>query len=86
MLTTRPIRIEGHAPNMSNAKTPGRAILKGRGALQENALHRGAGAMTVNGKGKKVVLNSPSQLKTLRESDANPSQHVLNKRQNHSER
>ncbi|KZP28845.1 hypothetical protein FIBSPDRAFT_816644, partial [Athelia psychrophila] len=50
---------------MTNAKTPGRAILKGRGALQENALHRGAGAMTVNGKGKKVVLNSPSQLKTL---------------------
>lgn len=63
--------------NILNAKTPGRAILKGRGALQENALHR-AGVMTGNGKGKKVVLNTPSQLKTLREFDANISQHVLN--------
>lgn len=85
MLSTRPVRIEGHAPNMTNVKTPGRAILKGRGALQENALHR-AGAMSGNGKGKKVVMNSPSQLKTHRESNTYHSQRVLNKDQIHSGR
>lgn len=67
MLTTRPLRTENYPPNIANVKTPGRAILKNRGALQENALHRGT--MTGNGKGKKVVLNTPSHHKTLREYD-----------------
>ncbi|KAF7972607.1 hypothetical protein HWV62_17424 [Athelia sp. TMB] len=63
MLTTRSVRIEGHQPNISNVKTPGKAILKGRGALQENANYHGP--MTGNAKGKKVVLHTPAHPKTL---------------------
>lgn len=65
MLSSRPTYLEsdGHFNNTSTVKTPGR-ILKGRSALQENALHNGA--MTGNIKGKKVALNSPFQPRTLR--------------------
>jgi hypothetical protein len=62
MLSSRlaPLDGDGH---MSIAKTPGRT-LKGRSALQENALHHGA--MTGNVKGKKVPLDTPFQPRTLR--------------------
>jgi hypothetical protein len=60
MLSSKLTRLDG---DVHIAKTPGRT-LKGRSALQENALHNGA--MTGNVKGKKVALNSPFQPRTLR--------------------
>jgi hypothetical protein len=65
MLSSRPTRVDVDGPigGTSAAKTPGRT-LKGRSALQENALHQGA--MTGNIKGKKVALNTPFQPRTLR--------------------
>jgi len=47
------------------ARTPGRAVLKGRSALQENAIR--GGAMTVNVKGKKTASQSFQPI-TLRKS------------------
>ena len=56
----------GHANNMSTAKTPGRLGSKVRSALQENAINQGA--MTVGGKGKRVVKDTPSQSHSLSKS------------------
>lgn len=70
MLSSRPLRLDGQTYNISTAKTPGRAILKGRSALQENAFQNGS--MTGNAKGKKVVLHTPFHPQTLRELSCQP--------------
>jgi len=68
MLSSRrtPLHVDGQSNRTAIARTPGRAVLKGRSALQENDIHRG-GAMTVNVKGKKTASKS-FQPTTLRRS------------------
>lgn len=68
MLSTRPNAMsleprEGTTSHLGGFKTPGRA-LKGRTALQENVGHHVS--MTVNGKGKKAIQNTPFRPGTLR--------------------
>lgn len=58
MLSSRQIPLNDQGPSQFEyARTPGKALFKSRGALQENAIHRGA--MTVNGKSKANVLRTP---------------------------
>lgn len=58
MLSTRPLALHGDGPSQhAYARTPAKGLLKSRGTLQENALHRGS--LTVNGKGKAVLLRTP---------------------------
>ena len=65
MLSSRPISFNGDVDvpqSILNAKTPGRKALKGRTALQENALY--AGAKTVLS--KKNILQTPFRPGTAR--------------------
>ncbi|KAM5536727.1 hypothetical protein V8D89_009654 [Ganoderma adspersum] len=58
MLSSRPVSLNGDVDvqqSILNAKTPGRKALKGRTALQENALHNGAKTVL----SKKNVLQTP---------------------------
>ena len=66
MLSSRPISFNGDVDvpqSILNAKTPGLKALKGRTALQENALHAG-GAKTVLS--KKNILQTPFRPGTAR--------------------
>ncbi|KAI0058108.1 hypothetical protein BV25DRAFT_1994533 [Artomyces pyxidatus] len=56
MLTSRPVSFTADGP-VNHAKTPGRALQKNRGALQENALHHGA--RTTNVKSFKASFQTP---------------------------
>ncbi|KAF8836886.1 hypothetical protein BDN67DRAFT_886505, partial [Paxillus ammoniavirescens] len=63
MLGSWPAGLPLDADRRNLTKTPGRALVKSRNVLQENALRNPP--MTVIGKGKKIVQNTPFQLKTL---------------------
>ncbi|KIJ08425.1 hypothetical protein PAXINDRAFT_88851 [Paxillus involutus ATCC 200175] len=63
MLGAWPAGLPLDADRRNLTKTPGCALVKSRNALQENALRNPP--MTVIGKGKKIVQNTPFQLKTL---------------------
>ncbi|KAF9241780.1 hypothetical protein BU15DRAFT_73128 [Melanogaster broomeanus] len=62
MLSAWPAGVPLDADRRITTKTPGRALVKSRNALQENELRNVP--MTVVGKGKRVVQNTPLQLKT----------------------
>ena len=66
MLSARPISLNAdvdvYQQPILNTKTPGRKGLKGRSALQENALHNGAKTVLT----KKNVLQTPFRPGTAR--------------------
>lgn len=66
MLSSRPVQFDLDGPSM--AKTPGRALLKGRTALQENAYGHQGSAFTTNHKaaGQKSAPKTPFHPNTLR--------------------
>ena len=68
MLSARPISLNAdvdvYQQPILNTKTPGRKGLKGRSALQENALHNGAKTVLT----KKNVLQTPFRPGTARRS------------------
>ncbi|KIK79598.1 hypothetical protein PAXRUDRAFT_834019 [Paxillus rubicundulus Ve08.2h10] len=63
MLGAWPAGVSFDVDRRNLTRTPGRALVKSRNALQENALRDPP--ITVVGKGKKVVQNTPFQPKTL---------------------
>ncbi|KAL4248744.1 hypothetical protein ABKN59_007175 [Abortiporus biennis] len=62
--------VGSESPAKPLLKTPGRALLGNRGALQENAAHFGSGAMTVNRKGKGMQVHTPFHPATVQAKKA----------------
>ncbi|KAI0692041.1 hypothetical protein BC835DRAFT_90395 [Cytidiella melzeri] len=65
MLSTRPVTLSDDGPSHhAYSWTPAEALLKSRGALQENTIRRGS--KTVNGKSRAVLLRTPQNPTSLR--------------------
>lgn len=64
MLSARPVGLPLDADRGFSTKTPGRGLTKTRNVLQENTIRNAP--MSVIGKGRKMVQNTPLQSKTLR--------------------
>ena len=63
MLGSRPVPLDTEeSSSLAFTRTPARALLKNRGALQENAVY--LGSMTGNAKGKASLLQTPFQPST----------------------
>lgn len=63
MLSARPVGLPLDVDRGISTKTPGRVLTKTRNGLQENAVRNAP--MTVIGKGRKIIQNTPLQSKTL---------------------
>lgn len=71
MLSARPAGLLLDTERGISTRTPGRALSKTRNVLQENATRNVP--MTVMGKGRKLLQNTPLQSRTLRKCTIRPS-------------